>query len=208
MRGRRLWVKSALEIVCSSFPGSALDWSENSNYEADMYVLLHLAVWSSRARCLHSPAGSRRNSSSADTRSAFLFLFESPALSWSIFCTYILNMLYIFHRGDIKKRYVILNEGYLESNYQFLLKKWEKSISWKTSSKNQLIDYTGTFANVHRVQLGGVKFLLKLRLPFATSYIAIYVKMRDFIKSSVPGNAHLWIYLYLHMVFSVSWGAK
>lgn len=189
MRGRRLWVKSALEITCSSFPGSELDWSENSNYEADMYVLLHLAVWSSWARCLHSPTGSRRNSSSADTRLAFLFLFESPALSWSIFCTYILNVFYIFHRR------------YLKKGVSFLIKKKKKK-----QFQEPMYWLYNDLSNVHRVHLSGAKFLLKWRPTFTTNYITLNVKMRDFIRSSVPGNAHLWI--YLHVVFSVSWDAK
>lgn len=179
-----------------------------------MYVLLHLAVWSSWARCLHSPAGSRRNSSSADTRLAFLFLFESPALSWSIFCTYILNVFYIFYRGYLKKDMPFLMKATLKVIINFFLKNWKKkkNICWKNRSKNQLFYYTGTFANVHRVQLGGVNFLLTLRFSLATNYITIHVKMRDsiisfdFIKSSVPGNALLWI--YLHLVFNVSWDAK
>lgn len=85
----------------------------------------------------------------------------------------------------------MLNEGYLENNYEFIFKKTKTFAEKKTSSKNKLIDYTGTFADVYRVQLGGVKFLLKLRPTFATNYITVNVKMRDFIKSSVPGNAHL-----------------
>jgi len=155
-----------------------------------MYVLLHLAVRSSRARCLHSPAGPRRNSSSADTRLAFLLLFDSLTLSCSAFCTYTLNSVLPISQRLPQQRYVsFLMKAVLKLINNFFKKK--KKACLKNSSKNQLTDYARVFAKAHRVQQGGINFLLKLRPTSATSYTTTNMKMRNFTKSSVPANTCL-----------------